>query len=75
MIFYSQTLLKTNTFDPCISKISIFSELQQQKFKTSYGDNCILENDMEQQGGRRTMFQLDSGKLVFPGSDYTEVSL
>jgi len=50
------------------------SELQQQKFKTSYGDNCILENDMEQQGGRRTMFQLDSGKLVFPGSDYTEPS-
>ena len=30
---------------------------------------------MEQHGGRRTMFQLDSGKLVFPGSDYTEVSL
>jgi len=50
------------------------SELQHQKLATSYGDSCILENDMEQHGGRRTMFQLDSGKLVFPGSDYTEPS-
>jgi len=50
------------------------SELQQQKLATSFGENCVLESDMEQQVGRRTMFQLDSGKLVFPGSDYTEPS-